>query len=326
MNRITSLHIIVLSFLLLVFSAGAIHGDNSKKKDVRLIMRDGSTIDMAAVNQPPPLENANISARDRFVKWKSLRMEGMVYTHDNITYKLTLDQMMQEFLTIELMDADLKPYKEGRMTIETRSGKKFRVTDATLLSYMGHPDGVSEILAIEYDGFNRFWKEVFMDIREVRVIFLGESRPYSEADYLPKVLNFAADADDIRKKMNSPARGEYTKDSVKLNIEFDFDSYRIRNASVPLLGELGNALVVDGMKGKRIILKGHTDSIGTERYNQDLSLKRAREVRKFLVSKFVIPPSTITTAGYGETMPLVPNTTSANRQINRRVEIRLADN
>ncbi len=69
----------------------------------------------------------------------------------------------------------------------------------------------------------------------------------------------------------------------------------------------------------RILLEGHTDDVGDEDYNMDLSIRRAKAVRDYLV-KHGIDPSRITYKGYGETRPLVPNDSEAHRAINRRVE------
>jgi OOP family OmpA-OmpF porin len=69
-----------------------------------------------------------------------------------------------------------------------------------------------------------------------------------------------------------------------------------------------------------VIATGHTDSIGTERYKQKLSERRAAAVKAYLVSKG-IPASKITTIGKGETQPVATNKTAAGRQKNRRVDI-----
>lgn len=71
---------------------------------------------------------------------------------------------------------------------------------------------------------------------------------------------------------------------------------------------------------RNVLIEGHTDSIGSEEYNQDLSQKRADSVKEKLV-KDEIDPARITTVGYGEKYPAVSNDTEANRALNRRVEV-----
>jgi len=109
--------------------------------------------------------------------------------------------------------------------------------------------------------------------------------------------------------------------SVNIKIEFDFNSYAIRPESYALLNELGKALTDDRIKGKTLILKGHSDSDGSDAYNLTLSLNRALSVQNYLVGNFNIEPDQIRLVGYGEALPLVPNISPGNKQLNRRVEV-----
>jgi len=69
-----------------------------------------------------------------------------------------------------------------------------------------------------------------------------------------------------------------------------------------------------------VIVKGFTDSRGTEEYNQQLSERRANAVRNYLIAKKVAA-SRITAIGFGESLPVAPNDTEEGRQRNRRVEM-----
>jgi outer membrane protein OmpA-like peptidoglycan-associated protein len=71
---------------------------------------------------------------------------------------------------------------------------------------------------------------------------------------------------------------------------------------------------------RTIKIEGHTDSMGDEDYNLELSQRRAESVRMFLVQNGV-EPNRIIARGYGETAPVAPNDTAAGRQQNRRVEL-----
>jgi outer membrane protein OmpA-like peptidoglycan-associated protein len=68
------------------------------------------------------------------------------------------------------------------------------------------------------------------------------------------------------------------------------------------------------------MVAGHTDSDGSETFNQDLSVRRAEAVRNALVSQGV-SAARITTAGFGESQPIADNSTAAGKQFNRRVII-----
>ncbi len=72
--------------------------------------------------------------------------------------------------------------------------------------------------------------------------------------------------------------------------------------------------------GLDIEVEGHTDSVGSDEYNQDLSERRAATVRNYLVSQG-IPRETVDAMGFGESRPVVGNETAAGRQQNRRVEL-----
>ncbi len=108
---------------------------------------------------------------------------------------------------------------------------------------------------------------------------------------------------------------------VNLQIQFDVNSYRIRPESYETLNELGKALRGPKLKGRVITINGHTDSDGKGKYNLRLSLNRASSVKKYLTDRCNISPDRLKVVGYGENMPLKPNTTAGNKQLNRRVEI-----
>ena len=110
---------------------------------------------------------------------------------------------------------------------------------------------------------------------------------------------------------------------VNLKIGFNFDSYTIRPESYRLLRELGNALETENVSRRNIAIMGHTDSDGTDQYNLGLSLNRALAVKQYLTANFNVKPDNLRILGYGEAMPLVSNTSFANKQINRRVEVRV---
>jgi outer membrane protein OmpA-like peptidoglycan-associated protein len=75
---------------------------------------------------------------------------------------------------------------------------------------------------------------------------------------------------------------------------------------------------------KSVLIEGHTDSVGSEAFNQGLSERRAMAVKTALIQADV-DPARINTVGYGETRPIADNDTSAGRLKNRRVEIVIRD-
>lgn len=101
------------------------------------------------------------------------------------------------------------------------------------------------------------------------------------------------------------------------NIEFDTGKSTIRKSSERILGFAFRAL--SKATDMEIEIVGHTDDVGEDTSNLTLSQDRANSVMKWFVDKG-IDPSRLSASGKGETEPLVPNTTDANRQKNRRVE------
>jgi OOP family OmpA-OmpF porin len=102
------------------------------------------------------------------------------------------------------------------------------------------------------------------------------------------------------------------------SVHFDFDSAQIKSISKAVL----DARAVPALRQNsdmRVRIEGHTDSVGPERYNQLLSLRRAEAVRAYLVSQG-IDEIRMTVAGYGESNPIDTNDTRAGRANNRRVE------
>jgi len=99
---------------------------------------------------------------------------------------------------------------------------------------------------------------------------------------------------------------------------FDFNSDQLRDASKKNLDNLASSLSEFG--DSKLLLVGHTDSVGTDAYNLDLSSRRASAVGNYLISRGV-PSARVATSGRGESEPIVPNDTDADRQKNRRVEV-----
>ena len=77
---------------------------------------------------------------------------------------------------------------------------------------------------------------------------------------------------------------------------------------------------IQGMNVEVIIAEGHTDSIGTDQYNEKLAIRRAESVKKYLVDKGV-DPTRVYVEGKGEKQPVADNASAEGRAKNRRVEI-----
>jgi outer membrane protein OmpA-like peptidoglycan-associated protein len=105
---------------------------------------------------------------------------------------------------------------------------------------------------------------------------------------------------------------------VLRGVNFDFDKSDIRHDSRPILNEA--AKILQENPNVRIAVEGHTDAIGSDAYNEQLSLRRADAVFRYLVNHG-IAPERMQVTGYGKRRPVASNETENGRAQNRRVEL-----
>src|SRR3954464_2150693 len=110
-----------------------------------------------------------------------------------------------------------------------------------------------------------------------------------------------------------------TKPKIDLEIRFDYNSADISKSSVQAVQELGKALSDASLKGSTFVVAGHTDAVGGEAYNQDLSERRADTIKKYLTEKYGLNGSDLVTVGYGKTKPKDAN--APMDPANRRVQV-----
>jgi len=110
--------------------------------------------------------------------------------------------------------------------------------------------------------------------------------------------------------------------SIEFTLEFAIDSAIIRpeykergKEAIQYMRAHPEARLVD------VFVEGHTDSTGTDAYNYKLSIRRAQNVRQYLVKELGIDPDIIQTAAFGEKYPVASNENAVDRQRNRRVDI-----
>lgn len=105
-----------------------------------------------------------------------------------------------------------------------------------------------------------------------------------------------------------------------LQIQFEFDSTEFKPYSLTIVERLAQALITEQAGDKPVMIEGHTDAIGTEAYNLDLSKRRAKAVRDYLIDIYRIEPARLFVDGRGESDLLNPANPKA--AANRRVQIR----
>lgn len=110
-----------------------------------------------------------------------------------------------------------------------------------------------------------------------------------------------------------------TKPAIDLEINFDYNSANISKRSMQSVQALGKALSSADLKGSTFLVAGHTDAVGGEEYNQELSERRADAIKRYLADRYGIAGADLVTVGYGKTKPksgLAPTDPT-----NRRVQV-----
>jgi len=102
------------------------------------------------------------------------------------------------------------------------------------------------------------------------------------------------------------------------DVLFETNQYALRPAACESLAKVAGILLAH--PDLRLEVDGHTDSVGSDAYNQQLSEKRAASVRDYLAQQG-IPIASVTVQGFGKTQPVASNATASGRQQNRRVEL-----
>jgi len=149
-----------------------------------------------------------------------------------------------------------------------------------------------------------------------------------QLDIVPKFLDIEGMALGVEGTL-ADLGAKVTEKEIKIalsgDILFDFDKDTLRPDAFPTLEKV--AEVLSQYPEAPVVIEGHTDSKGKEKYNQNLSERRARSVKDWLVQNAGADGGRIKTKGWGEAKPAVPNEKSDGsddpdgRQQNRRVEI-----
>lgn len=217
-------------------------------------------------------------------EWFSIRYRGKIYIHKDGNYTFSL-----------LSDDGAKLIIDGKVIIDN-------------------------------DGVHPPWEKtgtVYLKrgIHEIEVPYFQGPR-WQVALVLYIIRNNKKEIFDMRKF--APVKMEEKGCEVNLTMTsavlFDFNKYNLKPEARDVLDQ-----VVDFLKSyqyRKVIVEGHTDSIGSESYNLKLSKKRAASVADYLIEKGV-PAGKIKTVGYGESRPKYPNDTPEHRAKNRRVEIKV---
>lgn len=157
-------------------------------------------------------------------------------------------------------------------------------------------------------GMAAFVEKIFLEVKREEPKPAPPPPPPPQVEEMKKAPEAAT---EVEQKLKEKGR-------VTLLVEFDFDKAVVKPQYHKEIEK-----VTDVMKkypDLNIVVEGHTDNIGTKKYNEGLSQRRAEAIREVMVKKFGIDSSRIKAMGYGFSRPIASNATREGRQHNRRVE------
>ena len=147
--------------------------------------------------------------------------------------------------------------------------------------------------------------------------------PDTDGDGIQDSEDKCPDSPGLPENNGCPKLTQETEDrivEIAQKVYFEFDKTTLKPESLTVLNELIG--IFTKHSNLDILIVGHADNIGADEYNLDLSLRRAKAVMNYLVSKG-IDPKRVSTEGYGESRPVASNETRDGRKLNRRVEFDL---
>jgi outer membrane protein OmpA-like peptidoglycan-associated protein len=125
--------------------------------------------------------------------------------------------------------------------------------------------------------------------------------------------------DDNRTLKHKPITPKSSEKAISMEILFDYNSSQLTDAGKEQLRPIGTALAANELQGKHYRIEGHTDIIGGDAYNIELSRRRAEAVKSFLVSEYGLPDNVMKIQGKGKKN--LADSADPTSEVNRRVRI-----
>jgi OmpA-OmpF porin, OOP family len=150
---------------------------------------------------------------------------------------------------------------------------------------------------------------------EMGEVIFGTNTP-APGGVRTRSINFSSNKNKSAIESHEAITGEKT--SIGLPIEFAYNSTDILPDSMPFVEEVGKMMTMPEYGNKKLVIEGHTDAKGSDRYNKSLSIRRARAVGDYLVMNYQISRNRLITRGLGESKPLEGR--DPYDEVNRRVQ------
>ena len=192
---------------------------------------------------------------------------------------------------------------------DTVNGNQKLLDDITALKSCGVSASAAQLT--DDAALQKFVKDVFYDSA-------AAADPCALDDDADGVNNCIDKCPDTIKGLAVDAAGCPVADIVTLKVNFDFDKSDIKPEYHATLAEFASYMRQQ-QSFTVVEIAGHTDSVGTDAYNQKLSERRAKAVRDYLVKELGMDDKLFSAVGYGESKPIASNDTDAGRAENRRI-------
>jgi peptidoglycan-associated lipoprotein len=149
-----------------------------------------------------------------------------------------------------------------------------------------------------------------------------ESRLGQHDQQIGDISKTAQEALDRAQQAGQLAQGKFLYETVLTDekVKFGFDTADLSPEAQAAVDEFANK-IKEQNQNVYIEIQGHTDNVGSVKYNEELGLLRAEAVRRYLNQKYNFPLHRINVISYGETVPVADNSSRAGRSQNRRVAL-----
>lgn len=266
-----------------------------------------STTSELLIDSLSPIDNGKYKSRLNIGKTYKVHIECPHYAPQDIYLNTIADIFYNEFEE----DVELSPTKTA-MILDVDAGQG---GDSVMVKVKNLSRNETRTVVAKRDKDGN----LIVELRE------GDSY---EIDVAKKGYTYSSTKVDVSKSKKTQKLNIkldlLTKDTKMTfkNITFEINSSELNTASYAELDRIIEFLKLNN--NVRIELSAHTDDLGSDWYNMRLSEKRAQMATKYLTDNG-ISEKMILTKGYGESRPIVPNTSDENRALNRRVEIKIID-
>jgi peptidoglycan-associated lipoprotein len=149
-----------------------------------------------------------------------------------------------------------------------------------------------------------------------------DQRLQSHEQQMGQISKTAQEALQRAQDAGKLAEGKFLYETVLTDdkVKFGFDTSELSPEAKAALDQFAEQLKTEN-KGVYIEIQGHTDNVGSDRYNEELGALRAESVRRYLSQQHQVPLHRINVISYGETSPIADNKTREGRSQNRRVAL-----